>query len=352
MRAARFLVVSWCATVAASGCSGSSSGAPTDGGASDGGVASDAAHDVATVIDAAEAAEVAADADVGASVDAASDVTTTIDAPTDAAATCTPTTKYGGGETERAGGLSATAKIVDETGAPVAGQPVFLCGIDLCSPPSVTGVDGSISISTSLAMKRPALKFGDATSYAELALPLAAAATDFTAGGTAVLTTAKLAGKPGAALVAGASATSGDVTIAVPPGASVAIDTLTYSTADEQLLRVANIPIANDGPVLASSGTTGFALLYGLAPAESLVCPRATVTVALPHAHLSPNDLGWTAGTKVEFWIMTIDTGQTYAPYAGWAKMSDGTVSADATTVSTDAGQGFDFLETFAIRLE
>lgn len=95
---------------------------------------------------------------------------------------------------------------------------------------------------------------------------------------------------------------------------------------------------------------TGFGLLYGLAPAETTICPPAAVTVALPHATTSPNDLGWMAGTAVEFWEMTTDTGQTWAPYAGWAKISDGTVSADGTSVSTKPGQGFPFLETFAIR--
>ena len=65
---------------------------------------------------------------------------------------------------------------------------------------------------------------------------------------------------------------------------------------------------------------------------------------------MMPNDLGWAPGTAVEFWIMTTDTGQEYAPYAGWAKMSDGAVSADGTRASTSSGQGLRLLETFAIR--
>ena len=62
---------------------------------------------------------------------------------------------------------------------------------------------------------------------------------------------------------------------------------------------------------------------------------------------MSPNDEGWAAGTKVEFWVMTTDTAQVYAPYAGWAKISDGVVATDGMSVTTVAGQGFGFLENF-----
>ena len=273
------------------------------------------------------------------------------DAGTDAAATCSPSMQYGGGEMTQTGGFTVTAKIADETGAAVPGLPVLLCGLNICDAPSTTQADGTITISTTLAMMKPAFRFGDAVAYAELAIPLTMATTDFTAGGTKVLNTAKLADAPGAALTPGTSATSGDVTIAVPAGASVGIDELIYSTPSAQLLHTVSIPLANEGPVLASSGKTDFALLYGLSPSETPVCPAATVTVALPHTTQQPNDFGWAAGAAVEFSIMTIDTGQTYAPFAGWAKMSDGTVSADGKSVSTQGAQGFIFLEAFAVRL-
>jgi hypothetical protein len=211
-------------------------------------------------------------------------------------------------------------------------------------------VTGAVTISTSLSEKKPAFKVGDALNYSEIAIPLTQATTDFTQGGTAVITVGALSSKPGAALTPGASATSGDVTIDVPAGATVGIDSLVYPTASQQELRTVSIPLASDGPVLASSGVTGFGLLYGLAPAETPVCPPVKVTVQLPHKVTMPNDLGWAPGAAVEFWIMTIDTGQTYAPYAGWAKASDGVVSTDGKSVATVDGQGLTFLETFAIR--
>jgi hypothetical protein len=263
---------------------------------------------------------------------------------------CPPSMTYGGGEATISG-TTATAKIVDETGAPVPSQPVYICGINICSDPGMTSATGSVTISSDLMMKKPAFKFGDALNYAELAIPLAVGTTDFTMGGTAVLATGKLSDKPGATLTPGADATSGDVTVSVPAGGSVSVNDLVFCTPSEQELRTVSIPIANVGPVLDPVMVNGmsadFALLYGLAPSGTLVCPAVKVTVALP-ANLKAT---WTAGTAVEFWIMTVDTGQTYAPYAGWAKMSDGVVNADGT-VSTVAGQGFIDLENFAIRLK
>lgn len=208
--------------------------------------------------------------------------------------TCPPSMKYGGGEVSVTGQKSVKAKIVDETGAPVVGQPIFICGTDICSMPGTTGANGSASISTSLTEKKPAFKFGDTVSYAELAIPLTVPMTDFTQGGTMVLATGKLAGKPGAALTPGTDATSGDVTVSVPAGATVGISPLVYDTPDKQKLRTVGIPIANVGPVLdpvmVGDAGAGFALLYGLAPAETPVCPAAKVTVALPHATTTPND--------------------------------------------------------------
>ena len=319
------------------------------GGSGDSGSTTEAgAGDTSSPLDASPGPDSSATPDGGSTPDAGD-----AGAPSETGAGdagCTPSTTYGGGETTVTGTKTVTAKVVDETGAPVSGQPVYICGLDICSPPGVTDVNGAVTISTSLSEKKPAFKVGDALNYSEIAIPLTKASTDFTQGGTAVLTLGALSSKPGAALTPGTSATSGDVTIDVPAGATVGIDQLVYTTPSQQELRTVSIPLASDGPVLASSGVTGFGLLYGLAPAETIVCPQVKVTVQLPHRVMTPNDLGWAPGAAVEFWIMTIDTGQTYAPYAGWAKASDGVVSADGKAVATVDGQGLIFLEAFAIR--
>lgn len=268
--------------------------------------------------------------------------------------TC-PGGNYGSAATAVPGG-SAKAVIVDETGAPVAGQPIYVCGTDVCSDPSMTGSDGSANISSTLMMKSPAFKFGDAVNYAELAVPMPTQTNDFTALGTGKLATGKLSGKPGAPLEPGTAAVSGDVTVSLPVGASVVIDPLIYDTCDTQLLRTVNIPLDNLGPlldpVMAGGAPAAFSLVYGLGPAGTTVCPAAKVTVALPNKIKMPNDLDWAPGAEVEFWITTVSVAQVYAPYAGWAKMSDGAVSADGKTASTLDSGGFTSLESFAIRLK
>jgi hypothetical protein len=262
--------------------------------------------------------------------------------PDGGTAACVPATPFDGG-TQTLAGESVTADLVDETGAPVAaGQPLFITGLDISSDPAATGAGGTASISTSLAEKRPAFKYGDSISYAEFAIPLSAGSTDFTRIGTGKLGTAKLSGKPGASLTAGADAVSGDVTVSVPSGAAIGIDTLVYATADQQLFRAVSVPLTNLGPVLPAS-PAGFGLVFGLAPSETTICPPAKVTVAVPVS------LGWAAGSPVEFWITSIDVAQTFSPYAGWAKVSDGTVSADGKTATTTTG--FPVLENFAVRL-
>jgi hypothetical protein len=86
----------------------------------------------------------------------------------------------------------------------------------------------------------------------------------------------------------------------------------------------------------------GFEIFYGVSPSQTTICPAATVSV--------PNTPNWAANTPVEFWVMTVDAGEEFAPYGGWAKASDGAVSADGMTVSTNAGAGFIYLDNFAVR--
>lgn len=252
--------------------------------------------------------------------------------------TC-PGMGYGGGETP-ANPHSVTAIVVDQNGAPVANQPVYICGVDICSDPGKTGADGKVTITTTLAMKKPAFKFGDAVAYSELAIPLSAADTDVGTVGTPKLPAT------GGALTAGADAVSGDLKVSIAAGANVTINELIYDTTEKQQLRAVEMPLTNETAVLGSVQINGapanFEVLYGLAPAGTTVCPAAKVTV--------PNSKAWPAGTAVEFYVMTVDAGQEFAPYAGWAKASDGAVSADGATISTADGGGFIYLDNFAIR--
>jgi hypothetical protein len=259
--------------------------------------------------------------------------TTSSSTGTGGGASC-PGPGFGGGETSVMGG-SVTATVVDENGAPVSGQPVYICGIDICSNPGKTDASGQVMISTNLMMKKPAFKFGDSITYAELAIPLTMATTTIMKVGTGKLPAS------GAAIAAAADAVSGGVTLSVPKGADVEFNIIIFDTPEKQQLRAVQIPLTNEAPVLDPM-MLGFEMLYGMAPAGTTICPAAKVTV--------PNTPKWAANTPVEFWVMTIDTGQEFAPYAGWAKASDGAVSADGMTVSTSDGAGFTYLDNFAVR--
>lgn len=256
---------------------------------------------------------------------------------------CPPGQGYGGGETPTLiSSLNATVQ--DTMGSPVANQPVFICGLDLCTLPQNTNAAGVAAVSNSDMMKKPAFKFGDALNYVRLAIPLTMA--DSTLG---TVVTGKLPAA-GAALAAGSDATSGDVKLSIAAGAAVVVNELAYDTPDKAQFRSVQIPVDKAQMALASAALPAnepaFELLYGVAPTETTLCPAAKVTVTLPaavKASLTPN-------TAVEFWIMNVETGQEHAPYAGWAKASDGVVSADGNTVSTVDGGGFVYLETFAIR--
>jgi hypothetical protein len=75
---------------------------------------------------------------------------------------------------------------------------------------------------------------------------------------------------------------------------------------------------------------------------DTFFCPAAMVTV--------PNTPGWAAGTAVEFYVHGLSVGQEHVPYGEWAKISDGAVSADGTTISTAAGGGLPVLSAFGIK--
>lgn len=95
------------------------------------------------------------------------------------------------------------------------------------------------------------------------------------------------------------------------------------------------ISSASDGPIISAKAWT---TLGSTAP--SYARQRRTLQWAPARA----------PGSTVELWITSVDVGQAYARYAGWALMSDGTVSADGKTATT--ATGFTDLDNFAVRLK
>lgn len=228
---------------------------------------------------------------------------------------------------------SATADIVDLDGNPVAGVLAYVCGLDLCTAPTPSNGAGHVVVDAQgSSYKQPAFKYGDALTYARFALPITEAAPVLGDMATVALPS------PGVAIAPG-DVTSGGVTLTVEAGTYIEF-ALDYDSPEKQTFRAANVPITKAPP--AVDPALDFEIVYGVAPVDTILCPAVAVTV--------PNDPAWPAGTAVEFWIHGFDVGEDWAPYGGWAKVSDGEVSADGTTVRTSAGGGLNFLSTFAVR--
>ncbi len=250
---------------------------------------------------------------------------------------CPPGPGYGGNEKSLDVGV-VTAKLIDQDGNPASGVAVFVCGTDICTSPAKSGGDGAASIPANQTLKAPAFKYGDGLDWAKFAQPVPA-------GDTAVGTVAALklpAVGTGDMFAVGASAKSNGVTIDVPAGGSVTVDELTYEDPSTQTFRVALLPA--DAVAPAVDPALGLEIVYGAAPMETEFCPAATL-----HA---PNTLGWAAGAAVELFIHGLEVGQEWAPYGGWAKVSDATVSADGKEIVTAEGQGIPLLSTFGFRLK
>lgn len=233
---------------------------------------------------------------------------------------------------------SASATITDLSDAPLAGVLTFIVGLNLASNPATTASNGSVTVNApGPQLRRPVFRFGDALTVARLEIPLTTPTTSL---GNVVTAPLPPIGAP---LQSGTSAVSGGVSIAIAGGAAVLIDELTYDTADKRQFRAVALPVAKEAAVVTPSGL-GLELLFGVAPAGTIFCPSATVTI--------PNDAGWPANAAVEFYVLGGDVGQDWAPFGGWAKISNGQVSADATTVSTSPGEGFPLLDAiFGVRL-
>lgn len=240
---------------------------------------------------------------------------------------------YGGGEPAQMI-TSVTGTITDVDGAPIAGLPVSITGLNL-SFPGQTAADGmvTVSVSAGAGLKAPAFRYGDGVTYPRLLVPL-----KHPMSALPPLVTAKNPAS-GAALTAGTTATSGDLTLIVAAGAAVTIDELSFDTADRQALRAVTLPAARLAEV---TGGLGFDLVIAAGPAQTMFCPPAAARV--------PNTLSWPAGTKVEFWVLGGDVLQLWAPYGGWTKVSDGVVSDDAQSIVTAPGGGLPVLDVIGIR--
>lgn len=229
---------------------------------------------------------------------------------------------------------SAEATVVDLMNNPVKDNIVQLCGLNLCLN-GTTGADGHVIVQAGNKMlTNPAFKYGDGFLYGKFAVPLKDAVTAL---GTVVTAALPASGE---AMVPGKAVISGGVTLTIPAGAGVNVDVLTYDTPDKQVFKAASVPVDKALPSL--DPTLGLKALYVVAPVDTVFCPPATVMV--------DNAAALPAGSAVEFWIHGVGVEEYYVPYGGWAKISDGTVSADGKTISTSPGGGLPILTVFGVR--
>jgi hypothetical protein len=234
---------------------------------------------------------------------------------------------------------SVSATITDLDGNPVVGLLVDVCDLSICYN-GTTDADGDVAVNTqSHTFTGVRMLYGNGVGTVRLYAPLPPTAL-------AALGEIQVARLPatGSPLVPGEDATSGDATLAVNADAFVEFDSMVYCTTGEQAFRSVSIPTDGSVNVPALDESYGFEIAVGLAPINTQICPPAQLTV--------PNTPGWAANAEVEFWYQGTLAFLDYAPFGDWALVSDGVVSADGQTVSTNEGEGIPELGLVAIRLK
>ncbi len=230
---------------------------------------------------------------------------------------------------------SATAVARDETGALIQDVDFQLCGVNGCLY-ATTNMLGQASFTNNLSspdMDRPLFKPGDSLTFGKIGYHLTATSPSPLPG---IFPRIVDSGDP---FVAGGSVTVAGATIEVPAGGAVVVDDLIYDEPAKQTFRAVTI---DEADIDAATETTGFAMVYALGPVDTLFCPPAKLTV--------DNYASLPADTAVEFWGQLLEVSESFGGYGEWVKLSDGTVSADGMTVSTDDGQGLAVLVTVAIK--
>lgn len=231
---------------------------------------------------------------------------------------------------------SVSARVIDPSGAPIVDESIQVCGPSLCLK-AVTNSLGNVVINPATPMLGAAFKVGLGLETAKYAYLLPEGAT-FAFGDFVNVRFPPYA--QGVPMVSGQGATSAGVTITPPAGGRIKIDKLSFSDAEQQTFRAVKIP-AGSAPI-AVDPTLGLDVLYATTPVWTEFCPPAQVSL--------PNDLAWAPGTQVEIFIHGVELGEDYAPYGGWAKATDGSVSADGTQIVSAEGQGLSVLSILGVR--
>lgn len=226
-----------------------------------------------------------------------------------------------------------TAKIIDADGNPVADESAQICGLDLCIF-AATDQLGNFRATPHASFLKPAFKYGTGIRHAQFAFRLRGAAEYALGSLTTVMFPEP---ERGAKLLAGTRVSSGPATLELAQDARIEIDRLTYLEEREQTFRAVSVPLMQAAPF---EPTLEF--VVAMTPMDTRLCPPAKLSV--------PNQGAWPAGTQAEFLLHGVSIKEEWAPYGGWAVVSEGAVSQDGNTVETNTGEGIPILGTIGIR--
>jgi hypothetical protein len=216
---------------------------------------------------------------------------------------------------------AVSAQLVDLDEQPLSFEFVQVCGTDICIQGKASE-SGSVLVGPRQDMTKPAFKFGEGKVTPRFARLLPNEANiDF-----GIVHSVRLPELgSGVALVAGKPASSGGLTLSPEAGSLVRIDKLTFGEADEQKLRAVQVPLDRAGDL--TDPELGLELLYAATPTSTEFCPPVALAV--------DNTEGWVPGTEVEVLLHGVEIEEIWAPYGGWAKVSDARVSDDGARIET-----------------
>ncbi len=211
----------------------------------------------------------------------------------------------------------------DPSGAPIVGQPTYVCGAYVCGSPSWTDSDGSGGPSLDTPAIKPALKFGDAVTYPELAILIDAPQKGMK---FPVITLPPFPSE-GAPLVPGMTSTSNGVAVSLAEGTTFDTTLTVNGTLDP----FSAVELPSDHLPAGLDHGAGLELVFALTPLSTVLCPPAGLSV--------PNSAGWAPGTAVEFLVQGLGAvEQPFAPYGDWQSIGTGAVDDTGATVVLTSG--------------
>jgi hypothetical protein len=214
-----------------------------------------------------------------------------------------------------------TATLLDQDGEPLGAELVQVCGTDLCF--NGTSTAGGIAVvSPRQSITKPAFKFGEGKQSPRFAWLL----PDELKVELGTIHSVRFPPpESGAELIAGTEASSGGLSLIPAAGGQIKFDKLTFEDPVEWRLRALPVPL--DTAPGAVELSLGLELIYAATPTDTRFCPPAQLII--------DNSESWLPNTEVEVFLHGVDVEQEWAPYGGWAKVSEARVSDDGEHIET-----------------